>query len=55
MESITSHDNNGFNFGWGSLYNINESLHFNKHSENNFNTDTIYTIEEIDTFTVSLT
>ena len=45
----------GFNFGWGSLCMINQNLHVNNKSdsyENNLNTETVYAIEDIETFIV---
>ncbi|GBC01607.1 hypothetical protein RclHR1_04260007 [Rhizophagus clarus] len=54
-EAIMDHGGNGFNFGRGSLSMNDRFLHANnssKNYENNLNTGTIYTIEEIETFTI---
>ena len=43
----------GFNFGFGSLCMIDQNLHLNNYSgsyENVLDTDTVFTIEEIETF-----
>ncbi|PKY58345.1 hypothetical protein RhiirA4_512175 [Rhizophagus irregularis] len=55
-QAILDSDYNGFNFGWGSLTMDNVSLHANNYSnnyENNLKTDTVYTIEEIESFNIS--
>uniref|UniRef100_U9SNW7 Serine-enriched protein n=1 Tax=Rhizophagus irregularis (strain DAOM 181602 / DAOM 197198 / MUCL 43194) TaxID=747089 RepID=U9SNW7_RHIID len=55
-QAILDSDYNGFNFGWGSLTMGNVSLHANNYSnnyENNLKTDTVYTIEEIESFNIS--
>ncbi|CAB4433046.1 unnamed protein product [Rhizophagus irregularis] len=54
--AILDYYHNGFNFGQGSLSMSYEGLHVNNtcsNYENNLNTLTVYTIEEIETFTVN--
>ncbi|GBC46090.2 hypothetical protein GLOIN_2v1478609 [Rhizophagus irregularis DAOM 181602=DAOM 197198] len=55
-QAILDSDYNGFNFGWGSLSMGNVILHANNNSnnyENNLKTDTVYIIEEIESFNIS--
>ncbi|GBC46632.2 hypothetical protein GLOIN_2v1870949 [Rhizophagus irregularis DAOM 181602=DAOM 197198] len=55
-QAILVSDYNGFNFGWGSLSMDDVRLHANNNSnnyENNLKTETVYTIEEIESFNIS--
>ncbi|CAB4378187.1 unnamed protein product [Rhizophagus irregularis] len=56
-QAILDSDYNAFNFGWGSLAVNDVCLHANNNSnnyENNLKTDTVYNIEEIESFNISI-
>src|ERR1044072_227579 len=51
-KAMLVHNNNGFNFGQGSLCMIDQNLYLsndNNYYENHLNTESVYTIEEIET------
>jgi hypothetical protein len=57
-QAILDYCSTGFNFGWGSLSMNETRLHANNNSknyENNLDTSTIYTIEDVETFTIRKT
>ncbi|PKY55145.1 hypothetical protein RhiirA4_474417, partial [Rhizophagus irregularis] len=56
-QAILDSDYNAFNFGLGSLAVNDVSLHANNNSnnyENNIKTDTVYNIEEIESYNISI-
>ncbi|RIA86155.1 hypothetical protein C1645_829684 [Glomus cerebriforme] len=55
-KAILEYSDSGFNFGQGALSMNDKKLHVNnscRYYENNLNTDTVYTIEEIEIFTIN--